>query len=91
MSAISKVGCKLSVAFVVSALATLICPPLVSATAILGSAQSFAVLGHETVTNGHSALNPTTQVYGNLGVVNRRGILTQHRRPTLTHLMVSGS
>jgi len=34
----------------------------------LGSAQSFAVLGHETVTNGHSAPNPTTQVYGNLGV-----------------------
>jgi len=34
----------------------------------LGSAQSFAVLGHETVTNGHSAPNPTTQIYGNLGV-----------------------
>lgn len=34
----------------------------------LGSAQSFAVLGHETVTNGHSAPNPTTRVYGNLGV-----------------------
>ena len=35
---------------------------------ILDSAQSFAVLGHETVTNGHSAPNPTTQIYGNLGV-----------------------
>ena len=34
----------------------------------LGSAQSFAVLGHETVTNGHSSPNPTTQIYGNLGV-----------------------
>ena len=34
----------------------------------LGSAQSFAVLGHETVTNGHSDPNPTTRVYGNLGV-----------------------
>jgi len=34
----------------------------------LGSAQSFAVLGHETVTNGHSDPNPTTQIYGNLGV-----------------------
>ena len=34
----------------------------------LGSAQSFAVIGHETVTSGHSAPNPTTQVYGNLGV-----------------------
>jgi len=38
------------------------------AAPILASAQSFAVLGHETVTNGHSAPNPTTQVYGNLGV-----------------------
>ncbi len=38
------------------------------AATILGSAQSFAVLGHETVTNGHSAPNPTTQIYGNLGV-----------------------
>jgi hypothetical protein len=35
---------------------------------MLGSSQSFAVLGHETVTNGHSAPNVTTQVYGNLGV-----------------------
>jgi hypothetical protein len=35
---------------------------------LLGSAQDFAVLGHETVTNGHSAPNPTTQIYGNLGV-----------------------
>lgn len=34
----------------------------------LGSAQSFAVLGHEAVTNGHSDPNPTTQIYGNLGV-----------------------
>ena len=35
----------------------------------LGSTtQSFAVLGHETVTNGHSDSNPTTQIYGNLGV-----------------------
>ncbi len=34
----------------------------------LGSAQSFAVLGHETVTNGHSAPNGPTQIYGNLGV-----------------------
>jgi len=38
------------------------------ATSVLGSAQSFAVLGHETVTNGHSSPNPLTQVYGNLGV-----------------------
>lgn len=34
----------------------------------LGSAQSFAILGHETVTNGHDAPNPTTQIYGNVGV-----------------------
>jgi len=35
---------------------------------MLGSAQSFAVLGNATVTNGHSDPNPTTQIYGNLGV-----------------------
>jgi type VI secretion system secreted protein VgrG len=39
-----------------------------NADSTLGSAQSFAVLGHEKVTNGHSDPNPTTQVYGNLGV-----------------------
>jgi len=38
-----------------------------SAAPSLGSAQSFAVLGHETVTNGHNDPNPTTQIYGNLG------------------------
>jgi type VI secretion system secreted protein VgrG len=47
---------------------------LVSATPILGSAQSFAVLGHETVTNGHSAPNPTTQIYGNLGVTPKTSV-----------------
>jgi hypothetical protein len=35
---------------------------------LLGSAQSFAVLGHESVTNDHVAGNTATQVYGNLGV-----------------------
>jgi hypothetical protein len=35
---------------------------------MLGSAQSFAVLGHEAVTNGHSAPNLPTQIYGDLGV-----------------------
>jgi len=39
-----------------------------SAIPILGSAQNFAVLGHETVTNGHSAPNETTKVFGDLGV-----------------------
>ncbi|MBU1087305.1 MAG: DUF3494 domain-containing protein [Candidatus Omnitrophica bacterium] len=34
----------------------------------LESTDSFAVLGHETVTNGHSDPNLTTQIYGNLGV-----------------------
>lgn len=34
----------------------------------LGSAQSFAVLGHEAVTNAHNAPNPATQIYGDLGV-----------------------
>jgi type VI secretion system secreted protein VgrG len=52
----------------VAALVALFCPAWATATPYLGSAQSFAVLGHETVTNGHSAPNPTTQVYGNLGV-----------------------
>ncbi len=55
---------------VAAALALLLYPQLVSATPILGSAQSFAVLGHETVTNGHSDPNETTQIYGNLGVTS---------------------
>ena len=55
----------------VAACVALLCPVLASAqpaTPILGSAQSFAVLGHETVTNAHVDDNPSTQVYGNLGV-----------------------
>jgi hypothetical protein len=52
----------------VATLAGLLYPPWVSGTPMLNSAQSFAVLGHETVTNGHSAPNPTTQIYGNVGV-----------------------
>lgn len=43
-------------------------PLQVMATQMLGSAQSFAVLGHEAVTNGHSAPNLPTQIYGDLGV-----------------------
>jgi type VI secretion system secreted protein VgrG len=39
-----------------------------SAAPFLGSAQSFAVLGHETVTNGHNAPNETTKIFGDLGV-----------------------
>jgi hypothetical protein len=57
------------VPFAVAVLAALLWPSMASASVVtLGSAQSFAVLGHETVTNGHSDPNPTTQVYGNLGV-----------------------
>lgn len=59
---------KLLILLVLAALVALLCPPLVSATPMLGSAQSFAVLGHETNTNGHSAPNLPTQIYGNLGV-----------------------
>jgi type VI secretion system secreted protein VgrG len=52
-----------------AALAALLCSPSPGfAATLLGSAQNFAVLGHETVTNGHSAPNPTTQIFGNLGV-----------------------
>lgn len=48
--------------------AALLLPLVAAATPFLGSAQTFAVLGHETVTNGHSDPNPTTRVYGDLGV-----------------------
>lgn len=65
---ISNMKGKLLVLSTVAASAALLCPPLVSASAILGSAQSFAVLGYETVTNGHNAPNSITQIYGNLGV-----------------------
>src|SRR4030042_132660 len=68
MRNLSKGMSKFLILFAVAALAALLSPPLVSAAPILGSAQSFAVLGHETVTNGHSDPNPTTQIYGNLGV-----------------------
>ena len=63
-----EMNCRCLIPFVVAALAAFLNFPLVSATPSLGSAQSFAVLGYETVTNGHSAPNGTTQVYGDLGV-----------------------
>jgi hypothetical protein len=55
----------------VGACVALLCPALASAqpaTPILGSAQSFAVLGAAGVTNAHSDPNPQTQIYGNVGV-----------------------
>lgn len=38
------------------------------ATPLLGSAQRFAILAHEAVSNGHAAPNPSTRIYGDLGV-----------------------
>jgi len=52
----------------ITVMATFLCHPAPVLATSLGSAQTFAVLGHETVTNGHSDPNPPTQVYGNLGV-----------------------
>ena len=68
MRNLSKGMSKFLILVAVAALAALLYPSLVSATPILGSAQSFAVLGNQTVTNGHSDPNPTTLIYGNLGV-----------------------
>lgn len=64
----SKVKCTFLSLFAVVPLLSVMSPTAASATPILGSAQSFAVLGHEVVTNGHSAPNATTTVFGNVGV-----------------------
>jgi hypothetical protein len=49
-------------------LASVLGPSPAAALPLLGSAQSFAVLGHDSVSNGHAAPDPFTQVYGDLGV-----------------------
>jgi len=55
--------------FAVTALAALLCPPLASATPILGSdLASFTVLGATTVTNV-----PTSTIVGNVGVWSSEG------------------
>jgi len=64
---LSEIKYKIFVLFVTAAFSALLYTPPASATPILGSAQSFAVLGHETVTNGHSD-SPATRIYGNLGL-----------------------
>lgn len=54
--------------FCLIAFAAVLYAPSTGLADLLGSAQSFAVLSHEAVTNGHSDPNPTTKIYGNLGV-----------------------
>lgn len=67
---VSQMKGKFLMLSALGAMGALLSPALVSASLMLGTAQSFAVLGHETVTNGHNAPNPTTQVYGSLGVTS---------------------
>jgi hypothetical protein len=61
---VSGTRCKFWILFLIAALAALLYAPLASAESILGNnLLSFAVLGHETVTNV-----PTSTIVGNVGV-----------------------
>jgi len=64
----SKAKCTLLSLLAVVPFLSVISPTDATATPILGSAQSFAVLGHEAVTNGHVSTNAATTVFGNVGV-----------------------
>jgi len=65
----SKIKCTFFILSVVTAMSALLCPPLVSATPILGTdLASFTVLGASTVTN-----TPTSIIVGNVGVWSSGG------------------
>lgn len=67
-SSASKAKCTLLSLLAVMPLLSVFSPTDAAATPILGSAQSFAVLGHEAVTNAHQAPNAATTIFGNVGV-----------------------
>jgi hypothetical protein len=62
------VKAALAASIAAMACAALMGPSQAWAAPLLGSAQNFSVLAHDTVTNAHNASTPSTQVYGDLGV-----------------------